>query len=164
MFKVTFLTLIAVASAAPAMSQHNGSLAHACNSEPLDKIITLAKAANAIFSLGVNDENSSRRLRRHHQGAEMHQHVDRFMSKMHHQLTQITADLAQIGPLSKDALQVERAIRFMAEIIEDNFSTKAPAQAAKQVVNVDMVEERALLSLKRITETFMVISAQCNSY
>ena len=164
MVKITFMTFIAIASTT---NLHQGSLAHACNSEPLDKIITLAGALNAIFSLGVNDENGSRRLRRHHQGADMHQHVDRFMAKMHRRLTHITADLAQIRPLSKDALQVERAIRFMTEIIEDNYATKTPVaqrQAARHSVNTDLVEERAILSLKRITETYMVISAQCNTY
>lgn len=161
--KTIFATLFIVALSAPTKLNHKGSLGHACTGEPLNKLITLAKTTNAIFALGVNEENSSRRLRRHHQGAEMHQHVDRFMQKTHHQLKKITADLEQIGPLSKEALQVDRAIRFMTEIIESNYEIKQTEQIIKSGLNLDMVEERALMSLKRITETFLIISAQCST-
>ena len=157
MIKALF-TLVACVAAAPAKQ---ATLAAACKEQPLVKLVNLAKATNAIFALGVNEENS-RRLRRHHNGAEMHQHVLHFMDKTHHQLSRTLIDLEAIAPLSEHAVQIERAVRFMSEIIESNYVLSNKHHNQKKIVNVDLVEERALLSLKRITETFLTIAAQCN--
>ena len=154
----TLFTLVAIVAAAPAKQ---ATLAAACKEQPLIKLVNLAKATNAIFALGVNEENS-RRLRRHHNGAEMHQHVSHFMDKTHHQLSRTLVDLESIGPLSEHAIQIERAVRFMSEIIESNYALSKKHHNQKKNLNIDLVEERALVSLKRITETFLTISAQCN--
>ena len=157
MIKALF-TIVALVAAAPAKQ---ATLAAACKEQPLIKLVNLAKATNAIFALGVNEENS-RRLRRHHHGAEMHHDVSHFMEKTHQQLHRTLLDLGAIGPLSEYAIQIERAVRFMSEIIESNYALTKKHHHQKKTMNTDLVEERALLSLKRITETFLTISAQCN--
>ena len=154
------LAVIAFVNAASVHRQ--GSLGAACDHPSLAKLTTLAGTTNAIFAMGINEElPSSRRLRRHHQGADLHQHADRFMMSQHASLTEVLGDLEALGNLNERANQIKRAIGYMTQIIELDFGIVNLVPSSNNAINMDLVEERALISLKQVTETFISIGAQC---
>jgi len=136
------------------------TLAWSCTK--MTRLFDLSEASYKIFALDM-DFNSGRRLRRQ-QMVDIHQDSRVFMTKIHARISHVLTDLETVD--SQTGAEISRALIFMAEIIETEFNvnqilSRSSRQSEKSKKNSDLIAERAKLSLKHITESFMSISAQC---
>ena len=172
----TLVTILVVPAYASSLRNFKTLGCH-CEKEHFKKLVTLSQTTQRIFDLDPkfgdtpSNERSQIRLRRHAH-VSLRQNAATFMEQIHQKIAKTRNDLGNIR--SPNADKIDRVLDFMAQIIAEEYDVIQTAKTAKkqqqsqtaktarkQQKNRDLVVERATISLKRITATFISISLQC---
>jgi len=152
-----------------AATLRTATLGCSCEMEHIKQLVLLSEATHKIFALDSEFSDSrfaksSRRLRRQH-GVDLHEEARHFMERINQRISHTVQDLEVI--MSKNGDEIKRALSFMAEIIESEYKIESNlSRSPRQITvgrqkNVNMIVERATLSLKHIAESFISLAAQC---